>query len=418
MSKQNMMFFKLAINSLLSRKGSVLLTLLAITVSVYILIGVEQIRLQAKQSFNSSIAGTDLIVGARTGDINLLLYAVFHMGSATQNISWQTYQELTTLNNVAWTVPISLGDSHKGYRVTATTAAYFEHYQYADLQPLEFAKGHPFDSVYSVVLGAEVANKFDYQLGSHIILSHGLGMTSFTQHKDSPFKVTGILKPTGTPVDKSLYISLPGMEAIHKGWENGSQVSANMSNVEAQTLTPKSLTAVLVGLKQKTAVFRLQRVLNDYRNEALLAILPGITLAKLWQITSVMEKSLQLIAILILVSSLLGLIAMLLASIRERQREIAVMRAMGASPWFIFMLIEMEVILIAISGYITGLLSLAISFNLAKSTVLESYGVVLSSNLWGVEQLIYLILIVISALIAGVIPSIMAYKQALAARLD
>ncbi len=418
MPRFNAIFFKLALNSLKSRQGSVILTLLAIIVSVYVLIGVEQIRMQTKQNFNSTIAGTDLIVGARTGDINLLLYAVFHMGAATQNISWKTYQELTTLSSVEWAVPISLGDSHQGYRVTATTPDYFTHYHYAELQPLQFAAGQPFEDVYDVVLGSEVAHKLGYQLGDKLTLSHGLGATSFSVHKDKPFRISGLLQATGTPVDKSLYISLSAMEAIHIGWNNGANSNAAHSVIDTQSLTPKSVTAVMLGLKQKTAIFRFQRVVNEYRDEALLAILPGVTLAKLWQITSVMEQSLRLIAVLILISSLLGLVAMLLASIRERQHEIAVMRVMGASPWFIFSLIEIEVVIVTFVGYVFGLLGVAMSFELAKNIGLEHFSIHLSSNIFSIDQLIYLALILIAAMIAGLIPAVMAYKQALGVRLD
>ena len=418
MPRFNAIFFKLALNSLKSRQGSVILTLLAIIVSVYVLIGVEQIRMQTKQNFNSTIAGTDLIVGARTGDINLLLYAVFHMGAATQNISWKTYQELATLSSVEWAVPISLGDSHQGYRVTATTPDYFTHYHYAELQPLQFAAGQHFEDVYDVVLGSEVAHKLGYQLGDKLTLSHGLGATSFSVHKDKPFRISGLLQATGTPVDKSLYISLSAMEAIHIGWNNGANSNAAHSVIDTQSLTPKSVTAVMLGLKQKTAIFRLQRVVNEYRDEALLAILPGVTLAKLWQITSVMEQSLRLIAVLILISSLLGLVAMLLASIRERQHEIAVMRVMGASPWFIFSLIEIEVVIVTFVGYVFGLLGVAMSFELAKNIALEHFSIHLSPNIFSMDQLIYLALIMIAAMIAGLIPAVMAYKQALGVRLD
>lgn len=412
MPSKLILFFKLAFNSLKSRKGSVLLTLLAVTVSVYVLIGVEQIRTQAKQSFSNTITGTDLIIGARTGEINLLLYAVFHMGSATQNISWQTYTNISTLDNVEWAVPISLGDSHQGYRVTATSPDYFNHYHYGDKQALQFTSGQPFDGVYEVVLGAEVAKKLNYTLGDKIILSHGLVSTRFSEHKDKPFKVTGILNATGTPVDRSLYISLQGMEAIHLGGNQDQKVSDKGDN-RITALEPSSITAILVGLKQKTMTFRLQRVINQYQQEALLAILPGVTLAKMWQITGAMEKSLLLIAALILVSSLLGLVAMLLASIRERQHEIAVMRAMGASPWFIFLLIEMEVLIVTLTAYIAGLFSLGLSFALAKTSLIENYGLNLTIDLFATDQLRYLAIIVVAAIFAGLIPAIKAYKQAL-----
>ena len=108
------MFLRLATQSLWHRKSSVIVAFLAITISVFILLAVEHIRHQVKQNFNSTISGVDLIVGARTGDINLLLYSVFRIGDATQNIDWQSYQNISQQKSVAWSVPISIGDSHKG----------------------------------------------------------------------------------------------------------------------------------------------------------------------------------------------------------------------------------------------------------------------------------------------------------------
>ena len=113
------MFIRLATKSLLNRKGSVLLTILAMSVSIFVLLGVEHIRGQSKQSFNNTVSGVDLIVGARTGSLNLLLYSVFRIGSPTNNIAWDTYQSISNNAKVAWAIPISLGDSHQGYRVMA-----------------------------------------------------------------------------------------------------------------------------------------------------------------------------------------------------------------------------------------------------------------------------------------------------------
>ena len=124
------MFIRLALSSIKSRKGSALLTFLAITVSVFVLLGVEKIRHQAKDSFSNTVSGIDLIVGSRTGDVNLLLYSVFRLGNATNNISWKSYQRITKNPNVAWTIPISLGDSHEGYRVMGTNTDYFTHFRF------------------------------------------------------------------------------------------------------------------------------------------------------------------------------------------------------------------------------------------------------------------------------------------------
>ena len=104
----------LAWKSLLNRRFTVLLTLFAIALSVVLLLGVETVRRDAKLSFANTIAGTDLIVGARSGSIQLLLYSVFRIGHATNNISWRSYQDIAALPQVAWTIPLMLGDSHRG----------------------------------------------------------------------------------------------------------------------------------------------------------------------------------------------------------------------------------------------------------------------------------------------------------------
>lgn len=410
------MFFRLALFSLWSRKGSVLLTFLAITVSVFVLLGVEQIRQQAKDSFGNTVSGIDLIVGARTGDINLLLYSVFRMGNATNNISWQSYQRIAANPDIAWTIPISLGDSHKGYRVMGTTADYFTHFRFGQSKQLELAAGTPFANVFDAVLGSEVASSLGYQLDDQLVLAHGLGSTSFSQHKDKPFQVVGILKPTGTPVDQTLHVSLEGIEAIHIGWQNGIQLPgrpAAANEITRDKLTPATITAFMVGLKSRLATFKLQRQINTYQPEPLLAILPGITLTQLWQMMAAMEDTLRLISALVLLASLLGLAAMLLASIRERQREIAVMRVVGASPWFLLALIEIEGLVITLSSVLTATLLLTLTTHLSKDFLAQNFSLFIDGSLLTSQSMSYLLIIVAGSLVVGLIPGISAYRRAL-----
>jgi putative ABC transport system permease protein len=133
--------FALSLKSLYNRKLTTLLTIAAIALSVTLLLGVERIRKEAKTSFTHTISGTDLIVGARSGPVQLLLYSVFRIGNATNNISWKSYQEIARYPNVRWTIPISLGDSHQGYRVMGTNFDYFEHFRFAGGKRLELADG-------------------------------------------------------------------------------------------------------------------------------------------------------------------------------------------------------------------------------------------------------------------------------------
>ena len=409
------MFFKLAFNSLKDRKGSVLLIFLAIAVSVFTLLGVETIRKQVKDSFNSTISDVDLIVGARTGDINLLLYSVFRLGNASNNISWDTYKLIQSDRRVEWTIPISLGDSHKGYRVLGTETSYFDHYRYGRQQALELAQGQRFSGVFDVVLGAEVARTLNYQLGEKIVLAHGMASTSFSLHDDKPFTIVGILKPTGTPVDQTLHVSLAGIEAIHIDWKNGVKLPGHTVSAEQalqHDLTPKSITAFMVGLKSKMTTFAIRREINEYNGEALLAILPGVALSQLWQLMGVIEIALQLISVLVFIAALLGLSAMLLTALRERRQEIAIMRMLGASPLYIALLIELEALLIAGLASLAAAGTLWLGLTLYGDVLAASAGLFIQPSLWTSDTLVILAGVIMSSAVIGLIPAISAYADA------
>ena len=331
----------LALQSMRNRRLTAIMTILAIAVSVTLLVGVEKLRTGAKVSFSNTISGTDLIVGARSGSVQMLLYSVFRIGNATNNISWQSYQDIAANPKVAWTIPISLGDSHRGYRVLGTNSDYFKHYKYGRQRQLNFDQGRQFVGLHDVVLGAEVAKKLGYQLDQQLVIGHGIGNTSFSEHKDQPFKVVGILKPTGTPLDRTLHVSLAAIEAIHVDWQAGAYIAGSGGSVpiEDRQLQPKAITAMLVGLKSKMATFKLQRSINNYRGEALQAILPGVALQELWAMISIAEQMLLVISSFVVATGLFGMLTVLLTSLNERRREMAILRAVGARPWHIFLLL-------------------------------------------------------------------------------
>lgn len=401
------MFIRLAWRSLLSRKGAVFLTFLAITVSIFVLLGIEHIRQQTKSNFNNTVAGIDLIVGARTGDINLLLYSVFRLGNATNNVSWSSYQDISANPKVAWTIPISLGDSHKGYRVMGTTTDYFKYFRYGQKQSLSFSQGKPFSSVFDVVLGAAVARQLNYQLGNQIVLAHGMASTSFSQHNDKPFRIVGILKPTGTPVDQTVHVSLRGIEAVHTDGASGIK----------QNFTP-TITAFMVGLKSKMATFHIQREINHYQAEPLSAILPGVALSQLWQVTAIMENTLILVSSIVLLASLLGLSAMLLTSIRERRQEIAIIRSLGAPPSFLFLLIQTEAVLIILASSAFALALLFLCLLYLNGFLSDNFSLSISTNIFDKHTFYLLLITLVSAMATSVVPAISAYSSALQKRLN
>ena len=409
------MFIKIAAKSLLSRKGSVLLSLMAMTISIFVLLGVEHIRQQTKENFSSTVSGVDLIVGARTGSLNLLLYSVFRIGSPTNNIRWETYENIASNNKVKWAIPISLGDSHKGYRVLGTSTDYFKHFSYGKQHQLVFANGHAFDQVFDLVLGSEVAKKLGYRLGDKIILAHGIATTSFSMHDDRPFTVTGILEPTGTPVDQTLHVSLQGIEAIHIDWQQGVKTrnsTLTQKELEQVTLQPKSITALMLGLKSKIATFQLQRAINKYPKEPLAAILPGVALSELWQMMSILENTLLLVSALVFIAACLGVSAMLVASIRDRSREIQLLRVIGAPAYFLFLLIELEALLITLLSCLMGAGLLTSCLVFSQDYLVSYFGLHIDINIF-TENSLYLFSAILGAsVIVAVIPSISGYNQA------
>lgn len=403
------MLIKLAVKSLLNRKVSILLSIFTMAISIFVLLGVDHIRHQAKSSFYNTVSGIDLIVGAKTSQLNLLLYSVFRVGEPTNNLSWQSYNHIISNPSIAWSIPISLGDSHKGYRVIGTNKDYFSYFSYAQKQKLTFAKGNQFSHLFDVVLGSDVANNLHYQLGDNIVLTHGITDTSFQIHDENKFTVAGILAKTGTPIDQTLHVTLEGIEAIHQERPFSSYPLDNQDVIKR--LTPKSITAFMVGLDSKLSTFYIQKEINEYRNEALIAILPGVALSQLWQMMNIMEKTLIFIAILIFISSSISLISVLLSSIRERKNEIRLYQVMGASPLFLFILIEIEALLILSMSIFFAIGLLVISLLCLKDYIMLNFGIFVDTNILSFSTMNILLSIFILSLLFSIIQFSSIYKK-------
>mgnify|MGYP000319745075 FL=1 len=407
------MFFKIVLKSLQDRKGSVLLTLMAMTISIFVILGVEHIRQQTKKSFESTLSDTDLVIGSRSGSLNLLLYSVFRIGSPTNNINWNSFKTISRNSKVEWAIPLSLGDSHKGFPVLGTNSDYFKYFRYGQNQKLEFIAGKPFAQIFDVVIGSEIAKQLKYKIGDKIILSHGMQKQSLQKHDEYPFQIMGILKPTGTPVDRTVHIQLEGMEVIHVGWQNGVQVFKNKTPKEFLNsgVEPKSITAIFVGLKSKLATFSFQRTINNFTDEPLLAILPGVALSELWQMMSLLEKSLLLVASLVFVSACFGVSAVLLNSIRERKEEIRLLRIIGASPPFIFALIETETLVITVTATILATMLLTATLIGAEGYIVGNYGIQISHFMELTSYLWVMAIVLTLTLVAGLVPGWAAYQE-------
>ena len=414
----------IALRSALNRRGTLALVMLSIALATALLLGLERLRTDIRSSFSQSVSGTDLVVGARTSPVQLMLLAVFRVGGATHNMRMDSVQALAQHRAVAWTVPLSLGDSHRGRPVLGTTAAYFDHFAYGDQHKLVLAQGRAFagtlDGLYEAVIGAELALSLGYRLGQKITLSHGNAEVLAQQHADKPFTVVGVLARTGTPVDRTVHVSLQAIEAIHLDWAGGAPLPASAGVRIAPEfarkfdLEPKQVTAALVGLKNRAAVFNVQRFVAGYEGEALLAVLPGVALDELWAVVGPGEQALLAISGLVAVVSLASLVAVVLAGLNERRRELAVLRAVGAGPRHVLWLLAAEGALVTLAGALLGALAAALAVVLAGPWLQQQFGITLlpaapTAAQWGLFGAV-----LAAGMLASLVPGWRAYRLSLA----
>ena len=394
------MIVQLALKSLANRRMSALFTILAVALSVCLFLGVEKVRTGARASFEMTISDTDLIVGARSSSINLLLYTVFRIGDPTGGVSWESYEQIANAPGVAWTVPLSLGDSHRGYRVIGTTEAYLERYKYAGDQSLRLSQGVWFVEPDEVVLGAEVARALEYGLGQEIVLAHGVGAVSFAEHDNYPFRIVGILAPTGTPVDRSVHVSLEGLDAMH-----GLVEAHEDEDEHDHSHEPQQISAFLLGMDSPVQILRLQRQINTYPAEALSAVIPGVALSQLWTVIGAGERALQAISVFVVLVGLISVLTSLSSSVNERRREMSILRAVGARPAHVFGLIVSETLILSLAGALGGFVIVHTLLMGLTGWVASQYGLSVQLAGPGLMDAVTIVGVTIAGGVMGLLPA-------------
>lgn len=409
---------RLAILSLRNRKFTTVLTITSIALSVSLLLSVERTKRAAEDGFTQAVSKTDLLVGGRTGPLNLILFTVFNMGSISNNVSWESYQAIKANPKVEWTIPYSLGDGHRGFRVIGTDENFYEHYRFRGDQKVEFQSGQMATGVWDAVIGSAVEEKLKYKMGDKIIVAHGVTHGEGLQHHDNkPFHVVGILKPTGTAIDQSIYITLYGMEGMHIDWSKGAPPKLGEETPPDQILKDKikidEITAFFIRTKSRIETLGLQREINDYEKEPLLAIIPGATLAELWKGLSQIDQVLKVISILVLAVGLASMLSSILTSLNERRREMSILRSLGAGPKRITALLVFESLFLTISGVILGLVLELTSFSLISGWLESRFGFYVVGTAITKVEMTYLLVIIIFGFLIGFIPAIRATRLAL-----
>ncbi len=405
----------LTYKSIKNRKFTSLLCILSIALSVTLFLAIERIRIGARDGFTNTISKTDLIVGAKGGQLQLLLYTVFHMGSAVNNIRMNSYDEIRKNPIIDWTIPISLGDSYKGYRVVATDENFFEHYRFRGDKKVELLQGTIPTETFDVSIGSEVAKKLNLKIGDPIILSHGVSSESILNHENTPFRIISIIAPTQTPIDTAVYINLFGMEAMHMGWESGvpSGAPINPNLYKKENIKITQITSFMVKLKSRIAILKMRRELDQYEKEPLMAIIPALSLQEMWQTIGYVEQILFLVSLCVLLVGILSILISLYTSINERRREMAILRSIGASSYHIFTLLIYESSFLVIIGCLSGVISLYALLFFVRPWLESNFSVYLELQPLSTNEIFYLLGILIAGTLAGLIPAIKAYKNSL-----
>lgn len=408
--------FRLALQSLRYRRLPVSLIVLSLTLGLSLILIVDRIQEGTRRGFEQTLSGVDLIIGPRSGDLQMLLYTVFHLGNPTNNVTRQSIDALAQNPTIAWTVPIALGDSHRGYRVIATDPNYFDHIRGAGGAPLRFAEGNALSALNDVVLGATVADRLGYTLGQTVFLSHGSGPMS-TVHDDYGFTVSGILAPSGTPTDQAVFIRLEGFTLLHMGWQSGSRLFSTdrilATQPRLEDLRPREVTAAFVGVKSRLQLFRLQRTINDYPEEALSGVLPGVALGQLWSLLGMADRAFNLLAWIILGVAVVSMMTMTITSLDARHREMSILRAVGASPRYLSGLLLTEAALIGVAASLCAVGLVGLVSLWARPWLETTLGISPDLGWLSADDWLTLGSVILAGVASAVIPAILLYRSTL-----
>jgi len=398
--------FYLTYKSIQNRKITFLLSVLSITISVVLLLGVDKAVKSSKAHFINTINSTDIIVASSNGSLDILLNLVFHLSDPLKEMNYKSFEDIKNFKEVAWGVPLALGDSFKGFDVISTDENYFKYYRYSSSKPLSFSQGRGLVGFWDIVLGSKVAKKLHLKVGDTIHLSHGHGHHKHT-HKNRVFKVVGVLNKTMTPNDESVFMQLKADEAIHIEWQSGHFVDMHISSekLSHMKIKPKHISGMLLGLKNRSAILGVEDKVNHYKGENLKAVIPAKALSKLYKLMKNLQDLLMIISSAVFIAAIFTMLSSMYSTLNERRREIAIFRSLGASAKDVFLLFAFESFLVVFSGVVFGVILVGV-FGLFSPFKL-SFGI-------DFYQFFMLFCMVVIGLLSSLLPAFKSYKNSLA----
>ncbi|PKB42393.1 putative ABC transport system permease protein [Cellulophaga sp. RHA19] len=385
---------KLSFKNLISKPLNALLSLLLLVLSVALVTFMLQLSDQVKGNLDKNIKPVDLVVGAKGSPLQLVLSSVLHIDAPTGNIKLKDAEKLRKSRLVKTAVPVSYGDNYKGVRILGTETSYLKLYN------AELATGELFSKSQQVVLGSTTAKKLQLKIGDTFLSSHGLADQSLEEHHGHPFKVVGILKPTGSVVDNLIITNLESIWDVHGHAEEEDDEHHHEEDLE--------VTSLLIQFSNPMAMMQLPRYINDKTN--MQAALPSLEINRLVKLLGVGVQTIQLIAIANLLVSGLSIFISLLKAIRERRQELALLRTYGATATQLLWLVLLEGLFLGFIGYVIGWLIGRCGLWIISNYAQNSYGYTFNLATITKWEAILLVATLGITVVASVLASLSVFK--------
>ncbi|MFO0839920.1 MAG: ABC transporter permease [Phycisphaerae bacterium] len=385
-------------------------TVFATALASGLVMAVFAIDAQARQAFIGAPVGFDAVLGARGSQLQLVLNTVFHLETSPGNIPWSLYQALRDDPRVQLALPYAVGDNFRGFRIVGTTEELFTRFEPTPGTRLEIEPGGDrFDPTRrEAVVGGFAAAQTGLRVGSRLHPSHGLSPAEHEEH-DEEYVVVGVLRPTGGPIDRVIWIPIEGVFRMG-GHElrGGGETYVPQPGVEIPD-ERKQVSAVMLSLRGPTAGLALFEEFNRRRNDATLAWPISTVIGDLFNKIGWVNRVLTLVAYLTVVVSAGAILAAIYNTINERRREFAILRALGARRGTLWTAIVLESAAIAALGAICGLLIYAAIMMVAAEVIRAQTGVMI--EIWKSGWVLLIVPIGMTAVgaLAGLLPAWKAY---------
>ncbi|WP_375381879.1 ABC transporter permease [uncultured Sphingomonas sp.] len=400
------MLTKLALASIRRKPLAWAFHLLSLALGVAVVVALLAIDRGLATRFDRDLAGIDLVVSGKGSPLQIILSSVFQIDQPTGNIPIATLARLKRNMLVKDAVPVSLGDNIGGYRIVGTTP------DYGRLYGASLASGGWWTAPLQAVLGSEVASDEHLKVGDVFVGEHGLARGG-ERHIDNPYRVVGVLRPTGAVVDRLALTDVASVWKVHEheNAEHAAAVAAEQHTDEGPDLYPavgSQITAVLVRYRSVMGALMVPRLLKADPNVQ--TAVPALELARLNTLLGTGTQVLRGFGIGLLALSSLGFFVALLSAVQERQRELALLRALGGGPGLLVRLVLVEATLLGAVGGLVGVALGRLAASVAARAVAGGGGPALALPPIGESDALIVVAAVALALVASLIPAIAAYR--------